>query len=143
MRINRIKIHEDGLNRFFGPLESLIMGIMWDQKEATAKTVQALLEEELSYTAVMTVLNRLNEKDHLGKTTSGRGRGRITMYFVNQSKEQFLQEQTKIVTEELIHEYGDLVVNHMVNALQDDADPKLMMLLEERIAKWRREKSNE
>lgn len=137
-----MKIHEDGLNRFFGPLESLIMGIMWDQKEATAKTVQSLLEEELSYTAVMTVLNRLNEKGHLGKTTSGRGRGSNTMYYVNQSKEEFLQEQTKIVTEELIQEYGDLVVNHMVNALQD-ADPKLMMLLEDRITEWKRDKSNE
>ncbi|WP_336775246.1 MULTISPECIES: BlaI/MecI/CopY family transcriptional regulator [unclassified Paenibacillus] len=137
-----MKMHEDGLNRFFGPLESLIMDIVWEYQEVTARRVQELLETDLSYTAVMTVLNRLHEKGNIGKTTSGRGRGKVTCYYALQSKEEFLQEQTRIVTEGLIHEFGDLVVNHMVNALQE-ADPKLMKLLEERVSEWKRDKSNE
>lgn len=138
MEIKRIKLHEEGLNRFFGPLESQIMEIAWKLRNMTIKEVQSLLQEELSYNAVMTILNRLAEKGHLNKDTTGKGRNRISHYRTVQSKEEFIAEQTKTVTYGLVEEYGELVVNHLVDAFQD-ADPELMKLLEARLSEWKKE----
>ncbi|MBN2981788.1 BlaI/MecI/CopY family transcriptional regulator [Cohnella algarum] len=138
MKIQRMKLHEEGLNRFFGPLESQIMAIAWEKEKVTIKEVQELLSEELSYTAVMTVLNRLSEKGHLKKITTGKGRNRISHYHTVQSKEEFIAEQTKAVTYGLVEEYGQLVVNHLVDAFKD-ADPELMKLLEARLNEWKKE----
>jgi predicted transcriptional regulator len=80
MKIQRMKLHEEGLNRFFGPLESQIMAIVWEHENVSIKKVQTLLPGELSYTAVMTILNRLHEKGHLEKITTGKGRNRISHY---------------------------------------------------------------
>lgn len=137
MAIKRMKLHEEGLNRFFGPLEAQIMEIAWERRSVSIKEVQTLLPGELSYTAVMTVLNRLAEKGHLKKTTTGRGRNRISRYQTLQSKAEFIAEQTKTVTLGLVEEYGQLVVNHLVDAFQE-ADPELMKLLETRLSEWRR-----
>ncbi|MHC2179905.1 hypothetical protein ACVLD2_000255 [Paenibacillus sp. PvR052] len=49
-----------------------------------------------------------------------------------QSKDQFLSEQTKAVTYGLIQEYGGLVVNHLIDAL-DHADEGLITRLEHKI----------
>lgn len=138
MKVQRMKLNEEGLNRFFGPLEAHIMEILWEHGEVNVRKVQSLLEDELSYTAVMTVLNRLHEKGHLKKNTTGKGRNRISFYQPVQSKEEFLQEQTKAVTVGLVQEYGPLVMNHLVDAFQQ-VDPGLMKLLEARLNEWKRD----
>ncbi|BCG60439.1 BlaI/MecI/CopY family transcriptional regulator [Paenibacillus sp. URB8-2] len=137
MLVKRINLEGEGINRFFGSLESQIMDIIWANSKVTAKQVQSLLKEELSYNAVMTVMNRLFEKGHLKKTTVGKGRFKHSYFEPIQSKEAFINEQTRIVTEELIHDFGGLMVNHMVDAVQE-ADPELMKLLEARLEQWRK-----
>ncbi|GGF96151.1 BlaI/MecI/CopY family transcriptional regulator [Paenibacillus abyssi] len=139
MKIQRMKLREEGLNRFFGSLEAQIMEIVWKHEEITIKKVQSLLDEELSFNTVMTVLNRLYEKGFLKKTVNGSGRNRTSCYQPIQSKAQFIHEQTRIVTEELVHEYGELVVNQMFDAAVQ-ADPELMSLLEARLDEWKRGK---
>lgn len=138
MKVQRMKMHEEGLNRFFGPLEAQIMEIVWEHEKINIKQVQTLLQDDLSYTAVMTVLNRLHEKGHLGKITTGKGRNRISHFHPLQTKDEFLREQTKAVTQGLIHEYGPLVVNHFLDACEK-ADPEIMAMLEKRLAEWRRD----
>src|SRR5690349_8456223 len=96
MKINRINVHEEGLNRFFGPLEARIMRKIWDSGELSIKEVQQFLDQEspISFNAVMTVMNRLWEKGQLKKHVRGR-----SSYFQSiQTKEEFLIEQTKAVT---------------------------------------------
>ncbi|GKU80545.1 BlaI/MecI/CopY family transcriptional regulator [Paenibacillus sp. L3-i20] len=140
MKIHRMKINEEGLNRFFGSLEAQIMAIVWSEsEEVSIKKVQSLLTEELSFNTVMTVLNRLVEKGHLTKTSLGKGRNKTSSFAPVQSKEQFVNEQTKIVTEELVQEYGQMVVNHFFDAFEQ-TDPELMRLMEERINQWKRDK---
>ncbi|UVI33664.1 BlaI/MecI/CopY family transcriptional regulator [Paenibacillus spongiae] len=134
-----MKLSEEGLRRFFGPLEAQIMEIVWSRGEVMIKEVQSLLGEELSFNTVMTVLNRLSEKGHLKKNTIGKGRNRISTFHPVQSKEEFIQEQTRIVTTELVHEYGEIVLNHLFDAVQQ-ADPSLRELLEARIDEWKRDK---
>lgn len=134
MNIKKFNVNEEGLNRFFGPLEAKIMGIIWSSEESSIKEVQTILsgESPISFNAVMTVMNRLIEKGHLKKHTKGKGRGRASYYQPMQSKEQFLLEQTKAVTNGLLQEYGDLVVNHMIDALED-SEPELLERLEEKL----------
>lgn len=138
MSVKRMYLNEEGLNRFFGPLEAQIMEIVWDHHKVTTKEVQSRLPEDLSYNAVMTVLNRLIDKGHLKKVTLGKGRARQSYFEPVQEKEEFIAEQTKTVAAGLIQDYGGLMVNHMVDAMQQ-ADPELMKLLESRLNEWRKE----
>jgi predicted transcriptional regulator len=134
MKVKKFNVDEEGLNHFFGPLEAKIMDIIWSSEGLSIKEVQENLniENPISFNAVMTVMNRLLEKGHLKKFSEGKGRGRSSYYEPLQSKEQFLMEQTKAVTYGLIHEYGDLVVNHMIDALET-ADPELIAKLQNKI----------
>ncbi|MCF2941456.1 BlaI/MecI/CopY family transcriptional regulator [Paenibacillus alkaliterrae] len=133
-----MRLSGEGMNRFFGPLEARIMEIVWEHGDISIKRVHALLDEELSFNTVMTILNRLVEKGHLTKNSSGKGRNKSSHFQPVQSKEQFIQEQTRIVTEGLVQEYGQLVVNHFFDAFEQ-TDPQLMKLMEERINQWKRE----
>jgi predicted transcriptional regulator len=134
LKIKKFNMHEQGLNQFFGPLEAKIMEILWASKKTTIRDVQTIVSEEepLSFNTVMTVMNRLIEKGLLKKTSKGSGRARLTFFEPIQTKEQFLSEQTKEVTQGLIREFGELVVGHMIDAL-DDADPKLISKLQDKL----------
>ncbi|MBJ6362531.1 BlaI/MecI/CopY family transcriptional regulator [Paenibacillus sp. GCM10012307] len=132
--VKKMNVNEEGLNRFFGPLEARIMNILWLSEGMSIKDVQSALNKEspISFNAVMTVMNRLLEKGHLNKNTSGKGRAKKTIFTPVQTKEQFLHAQTKAVTLGLIHEFGDLVVGHMIDALED-ADAELIRKLSDKL----------
>jgi predicted transcriptional regulator len=134
MNVKKFNVNEEGLNRFFGPLEAKIMEIIWSSEESSIKEVQTTLcgESPISFNTVMTVMNRLVEKGHLKKQIKGKGRGRSSYYQPMQSKEQFLMEQMKAVTNGLLQEYGDMVVNHMIDALED-SEPELLARLEKKL----------
>jgi predicted transcriptional regulator len=137
LKINQFKFNEKGLNRFFGPLESKIMSILWDGEEMTIKNVQVVLEKEkkVSFNTVMTVMNRLVEKKILQKRIEGRS----SLYKPFLSKEVFLETQSKELTHELMDEFGSLVVSHMLDALED-VDQGLVEKLEQKIKDWKKEK---
>ena len=130
MFVQNYKLNEEGLNHFFGPLEAKIMEIIWNHSEISIKEVQQRLEQDssLNFNTVMTVMNRLVDKSHLQK----RSQGRITLYKAIQTKGEFLQANTKVMTQELMDEFGDLVVNHMLEVL-DQVDPSLIQKLENRL----------
>lgn len=131
MKIRKFKYNETGLNRFFGPLEARIMDALWDAGTGLSiREVQARLETEQSsnFNTVMTVMNRLVEKGLLNR----RIEGRTSLYRPMVSKETFMNDQSKELTHELIDEFGPLVVNHMLDAL-DQADPELIDKLEQKI----------
>ncbi|CAH0119530.1 hypothetical protein PAE9249_02034 [Paenibacillus sp. CECT 9249] len=141
MKIKKFYMHEQGLNHFFGPLEARIMDIIWASGTTTIRDVQTVLnqEEPISFNAVMTVMNRLLEKGLLRKNSQGSGRGRTTFFQPVQSKEQFLSDQTKEVTHGLIREFGDLVVGHMIDAL-DEAVPEMIAKLQEKLNQMQNER---
>lgn len=130
MRIRKFKLNESGLNRFFGPLEAKIMDILWNDVEMTIKDVQQVLEREKStnFNTVMTVMNRLVDKEILRKRTDGRS----FLYKPVLSREEFLSTQSKEMTNELMDEFGNVVVSHMLDALED-VDDALVAKLEEKI----------
>ncbi|GIP34464.1 BlaI/MecI/CopY family transcriptional regulator [Paenibacillus sp. J2TS4] len=138
MKIKRMNVDGQGLNRFFGSLESKIMDILWSSPPLSIREVQSILTEETPITinAVMTVMNRLVDKGHLSKKTAGTGRARAAKFRPVQSKEQFLAEQMKVVSQGLIEEYGSLVVTHMIEAL-DDVDPEVIARLERKLSEMK------
>ncbi|WP_248923930.1 BlaI/MecI/CopY family transcriptional regulator [Paenibacillus hamazuiensis] len=119
-----------GLERFFGPLEAKIMDILWAHSGLSIKDVQLKLEKEkdLNYNTVMTVMTRLLDKGVLTKTVVGR----TSLFTPVQSKEQFLEKQSKELSQSLMEDFGPLVVNHMIDAL-DGADPELIEKLERKL----------
>ncbi|QJD81929.1 BlaI/MecI/CopY family transcriptional regulator [Cohnella herbarum] len=134
MQIKKMNMGSEGLNRFFGPLESRIMDILWTSEGLSVKEVQAILDQEspISINTVMTIMNRLLDKGHLAKLMTGTGRARAAKFCPILSREQFLSEQTKQVSQGLIQEYGSLVVNHMIDAL-DEVDPEVITRLERKL----------
>ncbi|WP_214629668.1 BlaI/MecI/CopY family transcriptional regulator [Paenibacillus agaridevorans] len=134
MRVKKINMSEEGLNRFFGSLEVKVMNTLWDKEKLTIKQTHQILnnEDPISINAVMTVMIRLSEKGHLRKESTGGGRNRLTFFYPVQTKEQFIIEETRAVTNGLIEDFGSLVVNHFIDHL-DDADPELIEMLEKRI----------
>ncbi|HWI49838.1 MAG TPA: BlaI/MecI/CopY family transcriptional regulator [Rummeliibacillus sp.] len=137
MRIRKFKMHESGLNRFFGPLEAKIMDILWNNDEMTIKEVQHNLEKEkaMNFNTVMTVMNRLVEKGILQKRTEGRS----SMYKPVQSRNEFVDTQSKEMTNELMDEFGNMVVSHMLDALED-VDDELVAKLEMKILELKKDR---
>jgi predicted transcriptional regulator len=137
MKIHNFKFHERGLQRFFGPLEAKILEILWAQPEQTIKAVQEKLDKEkpINFNTVMTVMNRLVDKGILSKKTVGRS----SVYTPTETKEHFLNAQSKEITQELIEDFGPLVVNHMIDALEE-ADPDLLAQLEQKIKAMKKDK---
>lgn len=137
MKINKFKMNENGLNRFFGPLEAKIMEILWNNHEMTIKDVQRVLEQEkmTNFNTVMTVMNRLVEKGILQK----RSEGRSSMYKPVQSRIEFLNAQSKEMTHELMDEFGNVVVSHMLDALEE-VDEDLVAKLEQKILELKKDR---
>lgn len=130
-------MNENGLNRFFGPLEAKIMEILWNNEEMTIKDVQRVLEQEkmTNFNTVMTVMNRLVEKGILQK----RSEGRSSLYKPVQSRIDFLNAQSKEMTHELMDEFGNVVVSHMLDALEE-VDEDLVAKLEQKIMELKKDR---
>lgn len=136
MKILNFKVGERGLNRFFGPLEAKIMDVLWSRPGSSIREVQTALEQDrdVNFNTVMTVMNRLVDKGLLSKSQ----KGRTSLYHPVQSKEQFMNNQSKELSHELVDEFGALAVNHMLDALED-VDASLIERLEQKIKEWKKE----
>jgi len=130
MTINNFRVDQEGLNRFFGPLESKIMDILWNGNEKSIKEVQQELEKEktINFNTVMTVMNRLVDKNILTK----RLEGRTSLFKPVKTKDDFICDQSKKLTDNLLDEFGGLVVNHMLDSLKE-VDDRLLEKLEQKI----------
>jgi len=136
MEIKNFKYGEVGLNRFFGSLEAKIMDNLWEAEELSIKEVQLRLEKEkpINFNTVMTVMNRLLDKGILEK----RLKGRLSLFRPIASKEAFIEEQSKRLTENLLDEFGDVVINHMIDAIKD-VDKSLLDKLENKIQQLKKD----
>ncbi|MCQ6561308.1 BlaI/MecI/CopY family transcriptional regulator [Paenibacillus mendelii] len=126
----KLNFNHRGLELFFGPLEAQIMDILWSAPDLSIKDVQTRLgkDKELNFNTVMTVMNRLTDKGFLTKAVVGR----TSIYRPNDTKERFLESQSKEISHNLVEDFGPLVVSHMLDGL-DEADPELLEKLEQKI----------
>lgn len=126
----KFNFNHRGLELFFGPLEACIMDILWTSPDLSIKDVQARLgkDKDLNFNTVMTVMNRLLDKGVLTKTVIGR----TSIFKPVETKERFLESQSKEISHNLVEDFGPLVVTHMLDGL-DEADPELLEKLEQKI----------
>jgi len=110
-----------------GPLEAEVMRVLWAAEEPLP--VRGVLEilsrrrkPALAYTTVMTVLSRLAEKRILRRTRAGRG----YVY------EPAVPDEAAIAVRELVRDYGDAAVAHLVDEAR--GDPELRRRLERLLA---------
>ncbi len=102
--------------RVLGTLESQLMDVLWDvtPKELSVQDVCTALGPGHNYKTVMTVLNRLVEKDLLVRQLDGRA----YRYRPRSSRREFLRS----VADELVHgymeAYGADAAPHLASALQ-------------------------
>ena len=106
-----------------GPLEGEIMELVWAAGEPP--TVRDILErlnarrpQQLAYTTVMTVMNRLAEKGALRRRRRGRG----YLY------EPTADDAAGLAVQRVVREYGDAALAQFVD--QARAEPKLLQRLE-------------
>ena len=99
------------------------MRLAWAAEEP--QTVRTVLEElnkgrarPLAYTTVMTVMNRLVEKDALSRRRAGRG-------YVYQPTST---DAAGMAVRNVVDTYGDAAITHFVDAARDD--PRLLRRLQ-------------
>ncbi|RBW68386.1 BlaI/MecI/CopY family transcriptional regulator [Bacillus taeanensis] len=138
MDIKKFNYSGEGLSRFFGPLEAKILELLWEGEELSIKEVQNRLEAEkpVNFNTVMTVMKRLVDKGVLEKRTCGR----TSLFKPIQSKEEFFEAQSKKLTENLLDEFGGVVITHMLDSLTE-VDETLMDQLEQKIKQLKKDKS--
>jgi predicted transcriptional regulator len=111
-------------SREFGPLEGEIMEAVWrgDRAVSVREIVEALnadRSEPLAYTTVMTVMNRLADKQALARSPAGRS----YVY------EATAADPAGIAVNNVIRAYGDEAVTHFVD--QARGDPELRRRMEQ------------
>ncbi|KAF9121325.1 hypothetical protein BGX30_002658 [Mortierella sp. GBA39] len=136
--MNKFNYQGRGLERFFGPLEAKVMDVIWSRLEAvTIKEVNAKISEDkpMSFNTIMTVMNRLVDKGILQKKLQGKS----YVYSPVLTKEQFLEEQSKELSYDLVKEFGSRAVAHMIDAMEQ-VDPDLLDQLEKQIKQWKKDR---
>lgn len=126
---------ETGAKCFFGPLEAKVMDVLWNREtHLTIKEVQQVLQREKAtkFNTVMTIMNRLVDKGILEKRVEGRS----SVFKPVQTKHEFLHAQSKQMAHALTEQFGQMIVAHMIEALQE-ADESLIMQMEQKISEWR------
>ncbi len=126
--VHSFKLDQRGLARVFGELEAQIMEVVWDLGEPTVQDVCDRLGEEFNYKTVMTVMNRLVEKDVLKR----RRESRAFCYSAAESREEFLGHISRNVVDGLLQDFGDLAIAQFVNAM-DTVDSEQLAALERMI----------
>ena len=98
------------------------MDEVWRHDEVTVRDVLEALNEgrkQRAYTTIMTIMSRLHRKALLERRRSGK----TDVYRPVMSREAYLDARAKREVEELVADYGDLVLAHFARQL-GTLDPK-------------------
>lgn len=118
-----------------GPLETEIMGLVWDRPEATVREVyRALLaRRDIAYTTVMTVMGNLVVKGALKR----RMEGRMYVYSAVLSRDDFTHARIAHLVDNLLGRFTEPAMTYLVDRMAQ-VDPKRLAELEKAIARLRR-----
>jgi predicted transcriptional regulator len=109
-----------GLRTVLSPLESEVMGIMWREKSATARTIYTLLKSRHSINrpTVTSAMNSLCKRGLLKKTIS-KGKGGLRYVFkVQVSRRKFEREVVGKVIDSLLESYKNTAKKQMREKLK-------------------------
>ncbi len=122
------------LGRVLGDLEAKVMEVLWRRGSASIREVwdEVKRKRPLAFNTVMTVMNRLVEKELL-RREDRRGSYR---YRPRVDREVFLTRVSHDVAEALVQEFGDIAVAQFIEALEE-VDPEKLAALERLIRERR------
>jgi len=129
----RLKTSGKGIGQTMGPLETEIMELLWKKSPSSVRDIyERLLDDRrIAYTTVMTVLNRLFEKGLLERSQEGRA----YLYSPVQTREEYCSETIRTVVQGLLSGFGEPVLHHFVDTVNehDDAElDELVRIIEEK-----------
>ncbi len=115
MRLNAFRLNQHGLARLFGELEAKIMNAIWALEEPTVQAVVDCLGKPANYKTVMTVMNRLVEKDFLER----RKVSRAFVYLPRFTRDEFTARFSRQVLDGLITDFGPTVLAQFVDVVAE------------------------
>jgi predicted transcriptional regulator len=119
-----------GPEKLFGELEGEIMAVIWRDGPLTVRQVlerlRAARVQPVAYTTVLTVMQRLAEKELLGRTLVGN----THRYAARQSRDEFMSESSGRIVRALVDDFGDVAIAQFLAAL-DGLDPERLERLRE------------
>ena len=92
-------------------LESLVMAAVWDQGEATVRSVTDAVAEKVtdgarSYTTILTVMTRLDTKGFVTR----RREGKRDVYVAAVDRDEYMRARSEVEVDALVEAYGDLAL---------------------------------
>ena len=117
-----------------GPLERKILEILWDNKEASAREITLLLEqqgERRAYSTIRTVINRLVDKRIIGQRIDKKER--MYLYTPLISKDELETSIVHHVISDLLKRFGKTTISYLAEELSDSEEEikKIKMKLDE------------
>jgi predicted transcriptional regulator len=125
----KISLDKNGAGKVLGDLESAVMEVMWEEHPVAIRSVRDKLADrgrDLSFNAIMTIMNRLCDKGILSKQKQDR----IYHYSPTCTKEEF---SSSLVASGLSSLFGDSSLMTQVNFadISKDMDPAVLKKLKE------------
>lgn len=113
------------------PRELDVMNVLWDRGSATVAEVLERLEDDLAYTTVLTILQRLEEKGHVEHESEGKAHRYLPLLERGAVRTSALQRMTRTL-------FGDspsLLMTHLIGRgeLSSDELEELRALVEARL----------
>lgn len=115
------------LVKTLGELEQLIMEIVWKNKESAVRDIFQELRKKrsIAYTTVATILQRLFNKNIVGRKTEKNG----YRYFSKVSKEYYAKSLTKSFVKKLEKSFGDIAISSFAEGIESLPKDKKIYLL--------------
>ncbi|WP_418790629.1 BlaI/MecI/CopY family transcriptional regulator [Phosphitispora sp. TUW77] len=128
------KPHKLGLKKVLGDLEAEVMKIIWEKEKATVRDVyeHLLLNRNLAYTTVMTIMSRLADKKLLTKEP----KGNAFVYSPVVSEAEFAGFVAGEVLDGLMEDFAEPTFSHLLDRLIEESPAKLNEL-EKRIKEFK------
>ena len=115
----------------FSGRELDVMNTLWELESATVYEILENLSDDLAYTTVLTMLQRLEEKGHIRHESEGRAH----RYFPLVQREEAQDSAIQRVTRKLFLGSPELLMSRLLNkrGLTDEQLQGLRALLDERL----------
>lgn len=125
-----------GIHQIMGELEEEVMDFLWERKRATVKDVFETLSsrKKIAYTTIITVMNRLAEKNILRREKTGK-------FFIFEpiyNREQYKEIVSEMVVRGLREIDGKKALAAFVDSFSED--PEELKLLEKLIEEKKAER---
>lgn len=129
--IPQFKLNHKGMARFLGTLEARIMEIVWEKEMVSVQEVCDRMGKGANYKTVMTVMNRLVEKEFLERKKVSRA----FVYKARLDRAEFLEQASHQIVTGLVSDFGELAIAQFVEELGEHGPEALETL--QKLAKER------